>query len=228
MLWIIDRTLESAEENLTFDDRLLDAGQETLRFWESPVPFVVLGRSGNAEEQVNIPACRAAGVPILRRSSGGGAVLQGPGCLNYALILSLDLRPELTSIPDSYRILLSRVADALRVPALEVRGSDILLEGRKISGNAQRRTRGWVLHHGTILHGLCIDAIERCLLEPARRPAHRGGRTHRQFVTSLRITGTEIKARMLTGVPRLTVPSSNRACGVPASGSPPENLGPTW
>src|SRR5437879_6318808 len=180
MLWVLDRTLASPEENLAFDDSLLDAGHETLRFWESPIHFVVLGRSGRLEEEVNVAACEAAGIPVLRRSSGGGTVLQAPGCLNYSLALSLARRPALGNVRHSYSILLSRLARALRLPGLEVRGSDILLRGRKVSGNAQRRTRGWLLHHGTILHGLDIHLLERLLPEPGRQPSHRDGRTHGQ------------------------------------------------
>src|SRR5258706_1840281 len=196
MLPVLDRTLGSPAENLAFDEKLLDAGCEALRFWESPVHFVVLGRSGRLEEEVNVAACEAAGIPILRRSSGGGTVLQGPGCLNYALALSLAHRPELGNVPDSYGILLSRVSRALRLPGLEVRGSDILLRGRKVSGNAQRRTKGWLLHHGTILHGLDVQLLEHILPERPRQPSHRGARTHRQFVATLCMNTGELKERI--------------------------------
>src|SRR5918995_6300671 len=124
---VIDFTFESPEENLAFDDRLLDERCETLRFWESPANFVVLGRSGRVDEEVDVTACKAVGIPVLRRSSGGGTVLQGPGCLNYALVLSLADRPALANVADSYRLLLNRVARALGLAELDVRGSDILL-----------------------------------------------------------------------------------------------------
>jgi lipoate-protein ligase A len=145
---------------------------------------------------VNIVECQAAGIPVLRRSSGGGTVLLGPGCLNYTLTLALARRPALANVPASYRTLLNQVARALRVPGLEVHGTDILLRGRKISGNAQRRTRDWLLHHGTILHRLDLPLMECLLLEPPRQPAHRGGRTHRQFVTALDITTPRLKQRI--------------------------------
>ena len=201
---VVDHTFGSPEENLAFDDSLLDAGQETVRFWESPVHFVVLGRSGKPEKEVNVAACQAAGVPILRRSSGGGTVLQGPGCLNYTLALSLERRPALANVQASYGILLSRVVAALRLPGLEVRGTDILLRGRKVSGNAQRRTRGWVLHHGTLLHGLDVLLMERFLLEPPRQPMHRGGRTHRQFVTTLPVTACDLKRSLCSDLIPIT------------------------
>ncbi len=197
-LRVVDRTFESPEENLAFDESLLGASCETLRFWESSVYFVVLGRSGRVQQEVNVTDCEAASIRILGRSSGGGTVLQGPGCLNYALALSLADRPALATVADSYRIILGRVARGLGVAGLEVCGSDILLLGRKVSGNAQRRTRGWLLHHGTILHGLDVTLMERLLREPQRRPSHRNGRTHRQFVTGIDVSPEELKQRVIS------------------------------
>ena len=88
MFRVVDRTFDSPEENLAFDDMLLAEAEETIRFWESSTPFLVLGRSGRADQEVNLAACEADGIPVLRRSSGGGTILQAPGCLNFALILS--------------------------------------------------------------------------------------------------------------------------------------------
>ncbi len=185
--------MRSPEENLTLDESLLELGRESFRVWESPVHFVVLGRSGKVEEDVNVAACQGAGIAILHRSSGGGTVLQGPGCLNFACMLSLERWPVLANVPVSYEILLNRVVRALNIPGLEVCGTDILLRGRKVSGNAQRRTRDWLLHHGTILYGLDVALMERVLLEPARQPLHRARRTHRQFVTALDVTSEQLE-----------------------------------
>ena len=202
MLRILDRTFTSPAENLAFDDSLLAAGRETLRFWESPVYFVVLGRSGKMESEVNLLACNSDGIPVLRRSSGGGTVLQGQGCLNYTLVLSLDRRPELMNVRASYRILLERIAQGLALPGLQVRHTDILFRDKKISGNAQRRTKGWLLQHGTLLYGLNITLMERYVLEPARQPAHRNGRTHREFVTGLSISAREIQEQIMSACRR--------------------------
>ena len=66
-------------------------GREVLRFWELPTLAVVLGSGGSVAIDVNVAACDADGVPILRRASGGGTVLLGPGCLCFSLVL--ELRP---------------------------------------------------------------------------------------------------------------------------------------
>src|ERR1019366_4870445 len=95
----LDLTLPTPAENLACDEALLDACEAgrhppVLRFWESPEHFVVVGYSNPVATEVNVEACQAAGVPILRRCTGGGTVVQGPGCLNYALILPIEMEGE--------------------------------------------------------------------------------------------------------------------------------------
>src|ERR1051326_2411706 len=99
----IDLTLPTPEENLACDEALLEgcnagAGLETLRFWEPQGYFVVVGYSNRVGQEVKVKACAQQAVPILRRCSGGGTVLQGPGCLNYSLILPTAAAPALASI----------------------------------------------------------------------------------------------------------------------------------
>src|SRR4051794_13262168 len=99
----LDLTYDSPAANLALDEALLDAceigGAEVLRFWESPKYFVVVGYSNKVDTEVNVSECRKRNVPVLRRCSGGGTVLQGPGCLNYSLILNFDTDPKLQTIP---------------------------------------------------------------------------------------------------------------------------------
>ena len=181
--------MDSPAELLAFDDVLLSREQEVFRLWEIPLPVLVLGHSCPMEHHPNIP--------VLRRSTGGGTVLQGPGCLNFTLIRSLERRPELTDVDHSYTVLLAQVIDALQLPALEIAGSDILHKGRKVSGNAQRRTRGWLMHHGTLLYEpFDLDTVTRVLPEPARQPPHRRRRTHAEFLTTLPLSKEELVTRL--------------------------------
>ena len=142
------------EDNLALDSACFQslengAGADALHIWESPVPVVVLGRS-NSVTEVASEACAADGVAILRRDSGGGAVLLGPGCLCYSVLLSLDRHPTLRDVRLSYKLILGVLIDALAVPGLTIRGiSDLAIGERKVSGNSQRRSSRALLHHGT-------------------------------------------------------------------------------
>ncbi len=130
----LDLTLPALAENLALDEALLLAseegtGTEVLRVWEWPEHAVVLGAGCVLPQEVDSAACQADSVPILRRSSGGGTVLIGPGCMQYSLVLSFDRAAALRQIGSSYNYLLNRVREALAVPDLELAGTSDLAIG---------------------------------------------------------------------------------------------------
>lgn len=206
---LLDLTLATPAENLALDEALLEMcedawradgrASEFVRFWESPTPFVVLGVAGKRETEVELEACRRRGVPVLRRASGGGTILQGPGCLNFALVLTLPAHPELQPIDASYREILGRLAGALGVGQLEHAGiSDLALGVHKISGNAQKRSRHALLHHGTLLYDFALKDVSELLTEPEKQPLYREQRQHREFVTNLQLSADTIRERIAT------------------------------
>jgi lipoate-protein ligase A len=191
---LLDLTLGTPEENLALDDALLEAAEEsdrpreTLRLWESPGPVVVVGRSSHVALEVNSAACRECGIPVLRRSSGGAAIVVARGCLMYALVLSYDLRPALRSLDAAHRFVLETTLTALRplAPGVTRQGtSDLTLGESKFSGNSMRCKRRNFLYHGTLLYDFPLSLIEQCLAMPPRQPAYRNGRAHRAFVINL-------------------------------------------
>ena len=187
--------------NLALEEVLLDeveAGRQpdTLRFWESPRPFVVLGTAQVLAEEVHEDHCRSDGVPIMRRCTAGGCVLQGPGSLNYALYVTFAAYPEVASLHASYRYLLGKVCGSLQglgIEAVQSGISDIAIGDRKVSGNAQRRRRHSILHHGTLLYQADVAAIARYLREPRDRPDYRGERAHADFLTTLPSTPSALR-----------------------------------
>src|ERR1043166_8581119 len=180
--------------NLALDELLLNQDQEALRFWESENPVVVIGRSGRIEEQVRVDACEADGVDVLRRCSGGGAVVLGPGCLNYSLVFSLAARPEWRDVRRSVCGILRQMSEALGAEVCDP--SDLAWRGRKVSGNSQRRTASEFLHHGTLLYDFDPALASRYLLQPKRQPVWRLGRTHAQFLGNLPFSAPEIRQRV--------------------------------
>lgn len=200
-LRLLDLTLSLPVENLALDEALLEeldeqGGHPVLRFWESTHPFIVLGRASRAADDVDLAACHTDGVLILRRASGGGTVLQGPGCLSYALVLPLDWHPSLTNIRTTNQFILERMTTAFRQwePTTAFRGiSDLAIGDRKISGNAQRRTRSALLFHGTMLHSMSADLVARYLKHPSRQPDYRLDRPHQTFLGTINAPPQAIK-----------------------------------
>jgi lipoate-protein ligase A len=196
----VDTTLTTLAQNLAADEALLlDAeagrGGEALRVWEWPRPAVVLGAGGRIADDVDAAACERDGVPLARRSSGGGTVLLGSGCLLYSLVLRYDRAAELCDIRKSYHWILARVIEAL--PGVAVTGaSDLTIAGRKVGGSAQQRKREYLLHHGTLLYGFDVALVSRYLREPPRQPDYRGRRSHTDFVTNLGIDGPTLHDRL--------------------------------
>lgn len=194
LMLLLELTLDTPEENLALDEALLMAAEdgngpsELLRIWEPRQQFVVLGSSSRFETEANVAACEAAGVPIFRRASGGAAILTGPGCLMYAVLLGYDRCPHLASIEQAHRHVLGALAAAIGqyVPGVAHAGiSDLALAGRKFSGNSLRCKRRHLVYHGTLLYDFPVSEIRRFLGTPLRQPEYRASRAHDEFVTNL-------------------------------------------
>ena len=110
----------------------------------------------------------------------------GPGCLNFTVGLSLTSYPELEDVALSFRAVLERVAAALNISGVTLEGgTDLALNGMKVSGNAQRRGRHALIHHGTLLYAFDSSLATRYLKDPRRQPSYRAGRQHRDFIGNL-------------------------------------------
>jgi lipoate-protein ligase A len=214
MKWF-DFTFDTPAENLACDEALLDLcerdGVEVLRFWESHEPFVVVGYGNRVESEVNVKECERRGVPILRRCSGGGTVVQGPGCLNYSLTLRIPNEGPLASVTGTNEFVMQRNRTALEkllgmnvlvqghtdlafsppipnparnrnLPAEENRITNTISKLFKFSGNAQRRRRRALIFHGTILHHFDLSLLDTLLRFPSAQPDYRAHRSHAEFV----------------------------------------------
>ncbi len=203
-MFVLDRTLPTLAANLALDEALLleaEAGRpgEVLRFWEWPHPAVVLGAGCVLAADVNESTCAAENVPVLRRASGGGTVLLGAGCLLYSLILSYQRSPALGEVGPSYRFILDRVRQAVSdlIPGVTRAGiSDLAVNGRKFSGNAQQRKRRFLLHHGTLLYAFDMECVGRYLNVPGRQPDYRARRDHAAFLLNLPADAADLRHRL--------------------------------
>jgi lipoate---protein ligase len=201
----LDRTLHTPQANLACDEALLDwceedSHDEILRFWEPRQHFVVLGYSNKANAEVNLESCETLGIPVLRRCSGGGTILQGLGCLNYALLLRIQPGSPLTSIPKANAFIMNRNRNALNSlldgKALIQGHTDLTLQGLKFSGNSQRRKRHFLLFHGSFLLNLDLALVQQTLHMPSKQPEYRRERTHKEFLTNVNLAADAVKEAM--------------------------------
>lgn len=202
----LDLSFADPRRNLACDEALGDNfeaadGGEVLRLWEPAGYFVVVGYSNRVTAEVNVAACEERGIPILRRFSGGGAVLQGPGCLNYTLVLRNERAASLSDIGQSYSRALDRhrqVCAGLTSERVQIQGtSDLAIAGWKFSGNSQHRKQRYTVFHGTFLLNFDLSLIEVCLPLPSRQPAYRQGRAHESFLRNLCIDPARVKQALM-------------------------------
>ena len=124
--------------------------------WQN-APAVVVGSYQNICREVHVEALRQRGIPVVRRISGGGTVYHDLGNVNYTYIVRASGTVD-------YDAVLSPVIAALNeigVPARKNRTCDIAIGDLKISGSAQRMTKGRLLHHGTLLFSSDLGVLDQ-------------------------------------------------------------------
>lgn len=172
--------------NLALEQYVFDTFPRDRRyflFWQNR-NAIIIGKFQNTLAEVNEDYVRRHHIQVVRRLSGGGAVYHDLGNLNYTWITDAD---------DVSRVDLKKfcqpVADALRTLGAnaEVSGrNDILIDGQKISGNAQYVRNGRVMHHGTLLFDSDLTVLSGALnVDPAKIQT-KGIQSVRSRVTNIR------------------------------------------
>jgi lipoate-protein ligase A len=205
---VLNLQLPCPAEQLAADEAILDQceaghGEETLLFWEPREMFVVVGYANKIATEVNVAACAAKNIPIYRRCSGGGTIVQMPGGLNYSLILRIDTNGPTRNITTANQFIMERnraaIESAIFNPqsAISVRGhTDLCVGDIKFAGNAQRRRKHFLLFHGTLLLNCELHHISELLRMPSLQPDYRAGRPHEEFVTNLGLPAAQVKAAL--------------------------------
>ena len=193
MLEVVCWSAPTVGENLAIDDGLArtawESGRRILRFWWGGPPAVVLGSSERPDQVVDEAACTRLGVDVLKRSTGGGTVLQTSGVLNYSLVAPAPARLDPRGTFRLGTDLICAILDSFGVTGTPEGTSDVAVDGRKISGNAQAWRWKALLVHGTLLVDFDYALAEEVLRYPPREPAYRHGRSHREFMVTLRELG---------------------------------------
>lgn len=204
----IDLQLTSPAEQLAADEVILDLcesgkSEETLIFWEPRETFIVVGYANKVATEVNVPACETRNIPIHRRCSGGGTVVQMAGGLNYSLILRIEENGPTRNISSANQFIMERnraaIQSTIRNPqsTISVRGhTDLCVGNLKFAGNSQRRRKHFLLFHGTLLLNCDVKLISELLLMPSLQPDYRSSRPHEEFVTNLNLPAALVKSAL--------------------------------
>ncbi len=190
---VICWTAPTVAANLALDEALARSawavGRHLLRFWWGGPPAVAMGSNERSDQVVDAAACTRLGVEVIKRCTGGGTVLQTDTVLNYSLVTPA---PDHLNLKAGFRPgadVICAILAAFGVTGIPQGSSDVAVGGRKISGNAQARRWKALLVHGTLLVDFDFDLAEKVLRYPAREPAYRHGRSHREFLITLRALG---------------------------------------
>lgn len=145
------------EEEFLLSEYVTDGSVFSL--WRNP-PSVIIGVSQIAEQEVNLRYCKENGIPVVRRKTGGGAVYHDLGNLNFSFFF--PDRPDL----NPYRSVYDLLRPAFQKLGIEIdlsRTNDLLFEGRKFSGMAERVVGDRTMVHGTILYDVDFGTMSNAL-----------------------------------------------------------------
>ncbi len=171
--------------NLAFEETVLDRRTQgdCLLLWQNE-NTVVVGQNQNAEAEIDRAFVEANDIRVVRRMTGGGAVYHDLGNLNYTFI---------TDAGDAAALSLERftrpVVDALRGLGLNAEApgrNDILVDGKKVSGTAQRLAKGRILHHGTLLFDSDPDMVAGALRADPEKFRSKSAKSVRSRVGNIR------------------------------------------
>jgi lipoate-protein ligase A len=169
--------------NLAAEEYFLKNFQENFFvLWRSQ-PTVVVGKHQNALAEINHDFVHEHHIPVARRLSGGGTVFHDLGNLNFTFIRNVEKIQEV-----NFKIFTSPIVEALKtlgVEAYTTGRNDLVIDGKKISGNAEHVHRNRVLHHGTLLFNSRLDALKGALKVDLSKFEDKAVQSNRSEVTNI-------------------------------------------
>ncbi len=150
-----DTAVNLAAEELIFDE--IQPGDVHLCLYVDR-PSVVLGKHQNPWRECSLTWLRESSIPVYRRISGGGTVYHDPGNLNFSFLLDRELFDKMGNLR-----LVARALERFGIDGVVTERGDILVGGRKVSGNALAIKKGRVMHHGTLLVKADLSLLRRAL-----------------------------------------------------------------
>lgn len=171
--------------NLAFEEYVLCNRRDGdyLMLWQND-NTVVIGQNQNAEGEINRAFVDEHHINVVRRSTGGGAVYHDLGNLNYSFITDAENADRQTMLRFT-----EPVVAALKGLGLQAEASgrnDILVEGRKVSGTAQRLYKHRILHHGTLLFSANSEMVSGALNVDPRKFRSKSAKSVRSRIGNIK------------------------------------------
>ncbi|MBR5810387.1 MAG: lipoate--protein ligase family protein [Bacteroidales bacterium] len=145
-------------------------------------PTVIIGRNQDLEAEVNLDYCKEHGVKIVRRKSGGGCVYSDKG---NVMVSYVSAKGDTASVFERYLSAMTQCLRSLGLDAEKSGRNDILVQGRKVSGNALHQLPDRTIVHGTLLYDTDLDALEQAIRPPVEKLARHKVQSVRQRVRNL-------------------------------------------
>lgn len=206
MLFIDNKGITDPRVNLAIEEyalKHLDIEQTYLLFYINQ-PSIIIGKNQNTIEEINTDYVEENDIIVVRRLSGGGAVYHDLGNLNYSFITKDDGESFLNFSKFTEPVI--KALKNLGVNAELSGRNDIVVEGKKISGNAQFSTKGRMFSHGTLMLNSEIDNVVSALKVNKDKIESKGIKSIRSRVANIqdflteKITMDEFKSLLLESI----------------------------
>ena len=158
-----------------------NVGEDAFFVWQT-APTVIIGRNQELDAEVNTDYCKDHDIRVYRRRSGGGCVYSDCGNI---MISHISHRGEVTAVFDGYLSALTASLCALGLEAVYSERTDVLIGGRKVSGNAFQQLPGKSIVHGTLLYSTDFVMLENAIRPPVEKLLRHGVPSVRQRVGNL-------------------------------------------
>lgn len=206
MLFVDNGGITDAQHNLALEEYVLrrKLGTDDALLFYVNRPAIIIGRNQNTIEEIDPDVVAERGITVVRRVSGGGAVYHDLGNLNFSF-MTRDVSGRFNRY-DKFNGPVVEVLHSLGVPA-EIGGrNDILVQGRKISGNAQFASSDRMFSHGTLLLDSDLDHITAALRPRPGKVESKGMKSIRSRVANISeflanpIDVSELRELILEGI----------------------------